>query len=84
VSAEVTFLLFSFNSAEKRGTFRTQENNNHKPYGNIITLFGYMLLDALLWFCELPLRRSFSFLPSSALWNAETQWRMSFNFDTQR
>jgi len=33
--------LFSFDPAEKRGTFRTQENKNNKPYGNITILFEY-------------------------------------------
>jgi hypothetical protein len=42
--------LFSFDPAEKSGTFRTQENKNHKPYGNITILFEYMLLIVLLWF----------------------------------
>jgi len=45
--------LFSFDPAEKSGTFRTQENKNLKPYGNITILFDYILLIALLWFLRI-------------------------------
>jgi len=56
-------LLFLF-------SFEGKENKNHKSYDNITILFEYMLLITLRWFFISPKRGSFSFLPSSAQWNA--------------
>ncbi len=45
-----SIFLFSFDPAEKRETFRTQENKKCESYGNITILFENILFIALLWF----------------------------------
>jgi len=58
------YLLFLF-------SFERKENKNYKPYGDIIILFEYMLvITSRHGFFASPKRSAFSFLPSSALWNA--------------
>ena len=58
------YLLFLF-------SFERKENKNYKPYGDIIILFEYMLIiTSRHGFFVSPKRSAFSFLSSSALWNA--------------